>query len=171
MIASREEIVDRRKEDEWWEVRIKGVWFFIKINVHKAQFYYPLFRAPNKKFHNLIHPSTCQQKFDVIERSWRCHITMFSYTTPFHYTSSLSLSYSRLSLSLSPIRGLVSSGISQNAGTLSRKSSQSDPSDFPSGFVSDFPFHFLHFLCFNSELYCFSPFHSQRGLSQLLSTM
>jgi hypothetical protein len=76
----------------------KGVLFLIKY-VHIGPVLLPIIRSPKQKV-SQSHPSTGSQKFDDFKRSWRCHITMFSYTTPFHYTSSLSLSYSRLYLSL-----------------------------------------------------------------------
>lgn len=66
---------------------------------------------------------------NLIERPKSCHISMFSYTTTFTTLFSLSL------IVFSPIRGLVPSRFSQNAGTLSRESSQRDPSDFPSGYL------------------------------------
>jgi hypothetical protein len=147
----------------------KGVLFLIKY-VHIGPVLLPIIRSPKQKVsqsHPSIHVSTKNWRYQTV-------MTLPHHYVLLHYTLSphrLSFSLILSSLPLSPIRGLVSSGFSQNAGTLSRKSSQSDPSDFPSGFVSDFPFHFLHFLCFNSELSCFPPFHSQRGLSQLLSTM
>lgn len=118
----------------------------------------PLFEGQTKC---LANPSIHVSVFiDVIERSSLCHVSMFSYTTPFHFTDSLSLSL------VSAICCFVS--VPRKCWHASPQIVSTRSVRFSVRFRFGFPFHFPHTLTsvyylFIYFIYLFSLFTAIEG--------